>query len=107
MQAPPKYENGKSNLWSEPTSNLMQWGIINPTNPIVPLTDTLAATNIAQKIISRFFNFTVSIPKLAATSSPVRITHLNPYWKQNNITTDIKDTININNTAPIGRRKTA
>ena len=75
----------------------MQWGIISPTNPIVPLTDTLAATNIAQKIISRFFNFTVSIPKLAATSSPVRIT-FKSLLKTNNITTDIKDTININNT---------
>ena len=53
--APPKYEKGRSILWSEPTISLMQWGIIRPTNPIVPLTDTLAATRIALIIINIFY----------------------------------------------------
>ena len=72
--APPKALKGNKTLLSGPTSILIIWGIINPTKPIIPLTDTQAAMIIEEIIIRIFFSISTSIPKLLAVSSPVSIT---------------------------------
>ena len=42
--APPKKEYGRRLLLLEPLKSLTEWGILSPTNPIIPLTETADAT---------------------------------------------------------------
>ena len=46
---------GKSILWSGPTTKRTPWGIIKPTNPIVPLAATAVAT-VRELITSSVFS---------------------------------------------------
>lgn len=41
--APSSADAGRRILWSGPINSLTIWGIIKPTNPMIPLTDTLTA----------------------------------------------------------------
>jgi len=42
-EAPTNAEEGRRRRWSDPKANRTEWGIISPTNPIKPHTETDAA----------------------------------------------------------------
>lgn len=64
-------EEGNSILWSGPTIILTIWGIISPTNPIIPLMDTTIDVIKVPKINIYSLIFSTCTPKLWADSSPV------------------------------------
>jgi hypothetical protein len=68
--APIRAEAGSSLLLSAPVKNLIRWGTIRPTKPIIPETDThIAVTKdaVTRRIILTLF---VSTPREAADLSP-------------------------------------
>lgn len=61
---------GSRILWSDPTMSRMKCGIISPTNPMTPETETATAVRILEMAKSILFVCSTFTPKLCAFSSP-------------------------------------
>jgi len=68
-----KQEQGIRTLWFGPTINLIIWGMIKPTKPIIPEIETRLA--VIKEVIKNniFFVVSVLIPRCMASSSPMLI----------------------------------
>ena len=96
MRNPPPARNDEiSNiLKSEPTSNLINCGIINPTKHIIPATETQIPVSSDAKINSILMDISVFIPKCRALFSPKRSAFkglINKYDNINPVTEDISE----------------
>ncbi len=69
--APASAETGINLLWLGPVIKRTAWGMINPTNPIVPQKQTLTAVIIEAISKSIFFRSPALMPRDTAVSSPV------------------------------------
>lgn len=67
---PPTKQAGRSALLSGPTINRRRWGMMRPTNPIIPETDTQAAVIRDALINNTLRTFSVSIPRASDVLEP-------------------------------------
>lgn len=66
-------DSGRRNLWSGPTIRREAWGIIKPTHPIIPATETDRDVMNVAMVIRMIFSLSVFIPNALASSSPIDI----------------------------------